>query len=111
METSTTRIAFSVKDILNLPESKEKELDGSMKGLSNEEDTDRTRNKDERKDLNEATLKGKIIIHSINFSRGYCTEVLFSIVQAYSELYNAYTNLSKRTSFCSKNIYNLDVVR
>jgi hypothetical protein len=65
METSATRIAFSVRDILNMPESKEKEVetkdtierDVSLKRPSNDEDEDRPPSRDE-KDLKEPTLKG-----------------------------------------------------
>ena len=65
MDDTTTRTAFSVRDILNMPECKErevetkgtKELDGSMKGPSTEH-TDRPPSQGD-KDLKESTIKGK----------------------------------------------------
>ena len=68
METTSSKTAFSVRDILNMPESKEKateakqpkELEGSMK-RSSIENADRPPSRD--KNLKEPSLKGNNIYH------------------------------------------------
>ena len=72
METcGTARTAFSVRDILNMPESKEKEMNETkdakismIKSLPSEE-IERPPSCDERT-LKESTLKGKIILYKIS---------------------------------------------
>ena len=91
METSTTRIAFSVRDILNMPESKEKEvetkatkeLDVSIKRPSTEH-ADRPPSEDE-KDLKESTLKGRIIIPNICPKSQYPSDILVKVLSCFKK--------------------------